>query len=169
MRERIRWSIVTSAALLFTAAIDSGAQMAGELRVGAGQHVRVTTITGDTIDGYVTLWSGDRIQLRHRSFAGDTVVSVTRADVDRAELAVPQANGIRNAAIGGAVGLAAGALFGSALEKGRSCSDAAPRLCEVGLSAALLPMLGFTVGLLGGWIQRPEAWVPLAKFRGQQD
>lgn len=133
------------------------AQTAGNLRLGAGQHVRIATHDGATLSGYVRATTDTSIRLRVRGFADDSIVSVARAAIVHAEVAELQDYSERKALIGGVAGLATGALVAWALNRSESCS--VPGECVRIDFLPLTSALGFAAGLLLGWFQRPSSWV----------
>lgn len=133
-----------------------------DARLGAGQHVHIATRDSATFDGYISSATDAHVTVRMHGPAGDSIISVRRADIAHAEVAVPQANSFRNALIGGVIGLAVASLAEVALDGRRYCGHAGQAGCGVQIDfGPLVRVVGTTTGLLVGWFERPKAWVPV--------
>ena len=131
-----------------------------DTRLGAGQHVHIATRDSATFDGYIRSATDAHVTVRMHRPAGDSIISVSRADIAHAEVAVPQANSFRNALIGGVIGLAVASLAEVALDEQRYCGHAGQAGCGVQIDfGPLIRVVGMTTGLVVGWLERPQRWM----------
>ena len=93
--------------------------------------------------------------------AGDRIISVRRATIANAEVAVPRANSFRNALTGGVIGLAVASLAEVALDGRRYCGHAGQAGCGVQIGfGPLVRVVGMSTGLVVGWFERLQKWMP---------